>query len=164
MTVRSAAELARVLLGFHLDPLPLGAWMPPPGTAALEFITRGARTRPTAAIVSPDGAYAFTVGRYQLAVDLWALARPEPIAWVRKEWYPAQAAIVAAFGVTASPTLLAQRVLADVRARGVRIEGFVAANVCRTCVPGLAETNHIEAPEASTLELLHEPGCPRGGA
>jgi hypothetical protein len=141
------------------------AWAPPAGDAALVLVCRPALGGPAAAIVCADGAWAFPAADYRYAVRIFGLTHPaHPVRWVYKSWWPAAAAVKASFGVRATPTPASQAALATVRAAGARIEAFLIVNRCRGCVPGIAETNPLGYPEASTLELVHAVDCRAGGA
>lgn len=162
VTTYTVAEFARARLGFRLDPRSQRAWKPPAGTAALEFVNKpGVRQF---SVVCQHGGYVSTFEGWRSAVALFTAAHAEcPIASTRKEWWPAQAAVRASFGVTATPDPAAQRALAEVRAAGARTEAFLIVNRCRGCTPGYAETNPIGHPEAATLELVHASDCRANG-
>lgn len=153
------AEFARFRLGFRLDPRSARAWTPPAGEAGLEFVNKPGVRR--FAVVCEHGAYASTFAEWSYAESLYEMAHPEcPIGWVRKEWWPAAAAVKAALGVTATPTPVAQRALAVVRRHGEAVNAYIAAHPCATCVPGVAETAPIADPDQVVTSIEHERGCP----
>ena len=152
-------------LGIRLSPRSPTAWKPPiAGESGVELVNRAPAVRELA-IVCAHGCLKGTFEDHGYAIARFRAVHPEcPVRWTHKVWWPAAAAGVAARGVTATAGAAAQAALTRVRHRGQEVEAFLGTHGCVECVPGLSEVARLDGAGAIAFALIHEPGCPAGGA